>query len=347
MIFIDGSVVVPIRRERLLGIDILKIYAIVMVVLTHCYQAQYVQARFAELWIYNAVPFFFIIGAFFYGRKYCELFVKHRSFSKVCRAWYGKQNFHSYFTRICIPYFVFMIAQVIVLPLVGYASFDIALLNTIKGGMGPGGYYLVVYAQLFLLVPILNRAYEQNAPLTGVVCFCVQIVWDVLLQYVLSTFDNLSILSDVNKYLCFRFLIYFYLGTLLYRELDNIRAEHIVITLGMAILLRLLGDAFASVGGAVNSLYSSLQGALWCFGLVSAVIYLFRGVTVKSKILSHLSGSTLHILLFQQLYFCCVGVGRHKAYIDAPIALIGGVIVYFVFCYANKVVGRIKPLRKR
>lgn len=35
MIFMDGSVVVPIRRERLLGIDVLKIYAIVMVVRLH------------------------------------------------------------------------------------------------------------------------------------------------------------------------------------------------------------------------------------------------------------------------------------------------------------------------
>lgn len=34
-----------------------------------------------------------------------------------------------------------MLAQVVVLPLVEYATVDVALLNTIKGGMGADGYY--------------------------------------------------------------------------------------------------------------------------------------------------------------------------------------------------------------
>lgn len=57
------------RFGRLYGIDLLKIYAIIMVVLTHCWSEQFIQARYAELWIYNAVPFFIIIAAFNYSRK--------------------------------------------------------------------------------------------------------------------------------------------------------------------------------------------------------------------------------------------------------------------------------------
>lgn len=328
----------PIRRERLVGIDILKIYAIIMVVLTHCYLPQFVQARYAELWIYNAVPFFLIIGAYFYSRKYCELANGCDSFSKICKYWYGKQSLLGYFKRICVPYFIFMLAQVIVLPLVGYASVDIVLLNTIKGGMGPGGYYLVVYAQLFLLVPIVNRAYDKNPLATGLVCVGVQFAYGALIEYLSSVVANVSLLTDINKFICVRFLIYFYLGTLLYRKLDDICSWHICVVLGISIALKIFESEFVYVGGGLYSIYSLIQGAMWCFGLVCAVIYFFRRIDIKSRVLSFISGSTLHILLFQQLYFCCVGVGRHKAYIDALVALFGGVAVYVLFVYAEKIV---------
>lgn len=330
----------PIRRERLIGIDILKIYAIIMVVLTHCYSPRFLQARHAELWIYNAVPFFLIIGAYFYSRKYCELANGCDSFKTICKYWYGKQSLFGYFKRICVPYFVFMLAQVIVLPIVGYATFDIALLNTIKGGMGAGGYYLVVYAQLFLLTPIINRAYDKNPIVTGLICGGVQFAYSRLIDYLSTVVTNVSLLTDINKYICIRFLIYFYLGILLYRKLDDIRAHHIVIVFGISMLLKIFDEAFAYVGGAVYSLYSLIQSALWCFGIVSAVVYIFRCFDINSKALSFISGSTIHILLFQQLYFCCVGVGRHKAYIDAPVALFGGIAVYAMFVCAEKMVKR-------
>lgn len=335
-----GDTLRPIRRERLVGIDILKIYAIIMVVLTHCYLPQFVQARYAELWIYNAVPFFLIIGAYFYSRKYCELANECDTFSKICKFWYGKQSLLGYFKRICIPYFIFMLAQVIVLPVVGYASVDVVLLNTIKGGMGAGGYYLAVYLQLFILAPIINRFYDKNPCATGLVCVGVQFVYSAAIEYLSSVVENASLLTDINKFICVRFLIYFYLGTLLYRKLDDICSWHIGVVLGMSVVLKMLDGAFAYVGGGLYLLYSPMQGALWCFGLVCAVVYIARGIYVNSRVLSFVSGSTLHILLFQQLYFCCVGVGRHKAYIDAPIALFGGIATYALFVYVRKIVVR-------
>lgn len=339
----------PIRRERLVGIDILKIYAIILVVLTHCYSPQFVQARYAELWIYNAVPFFLIIGAYFYSRKYCELANKSSTFFDICKNWYGKQGLLGYFKRICVPYFIFMLAQVVTLPLVGYTTVDVALLNTIKGGMGPGGYYLVVYAQLFLLAPIINRAYDKNPLASGIICFGVQFAYNSLIEYLSSVVSNASLLTDINKFVCFRFLIYFYLGVLLYRKLDDICSWHIVITLGLAIILRMLEEMLAHVGSGIYVLYSSIQGAMWCFGLVCAVVYIFRSINIYSKLLSFVSGSTLHILLFQQLYFCCVGVGRHKAYVDAPVALVGGIAVYLIFAYIKKIniCGKIHLTQKR
>lgn len=326
----------PYNGRRLLGVDVIKIYAIVMVVLTHCLNPLYVQARYAELWIYNAVPFFLIIGSFFYARKYDNISVHSKSFGETCGIWYGKKSLLSYFKRISVPYLVFMLAQVIVLPLVGYATVDIALLNTIKGGMGAGGYYLVVYLQLFLLVPFLNSLYRKNPALTGVVCFSLQYGWDVLLGYIGSALQNSSLVTDINKYLVFRFLIYFYLGMLLYYNFGKIRAWHINAILTIAGGMKLFSVAFGGEVAPIDAAYSTIQSALWCFGILAAVVYIFDCIDVKGKWISYLGGSTLHILLFQQLYFCCVGVSRNKVYIDLPVAIIGGVAVYFMFGVVKK-----------
>lgn len=332
------NIELPYRNERLLGVDVLKIYAIIMVVLTHCLDPLYVQARYAELWIYNAVPFFLIIGSFFYARKFNDVYSRTSSFENTCKFWYGKKSLYSYFKRISIPYLVFMLAQVAVLPLVGYATVDVALLNTIKGGMGAGGYYLVVYAQLFLLIPFLNWLYRKNPLFTGVACFTLQYAWGEVLNYIGVVLQNQSLVTDINKYLVFRFLIYFYLGMVLYYNFGKIRAEHINGTLTAAVAMELLKIAFGGHVPPIDSAFATLQSALWCFGLVTAVTYIFKNLDFKCKWISFVGGSTLHILLFQQLYFCCVGVGRNKAYIDVPIAIIGGVIVYWVFKFAGKII---------
>lgn len=331
-----NTVELPYKGERLLGVDVIKIYAIIMVVLTHCLEPLYVQARYAELWIYNAVPFFLIIGSFFYARKYNELSVRTSDFRTLCGKWYGKKSLRSYFKRVSVPYLVFMLVQVIVLPLVGYATVDVVLLNTIKGGMGAGGYYLVVYAQLFLLVPFLNRLYRKNPALTGVICFSVQYAWDVALGYIGTALQNPSIATDINKFLVFRFLMYFYLGMVLYYNFGKIRAEHIKWILTFAVGMKLFSVAFGGKVPPIDSAHSILQSALWCFGILTAVIYIFNAFDIKGKWISFLGGSTLHILLFQQIYFCCVGTGRSKAYIDLPIALLGGILAYVLFGIAEK-----------
>lgn len=328
----------PQNKGRLIGIDVVKVYAIIMVVLTHCYAPEFLQARYAELWIYNAVPFFLMIGAFFYSRKYHEIAKKNTSLSSICKVWFVRKGLKAYFKRISVPYLVFMLAQVITLPLVGYATFDVALLNTVKGGMGPGGYYLVVYVQLFILSPFLNKICDDNPLRAGLICFTVQYLFAALWQYLTSISGSPALMTDINKYLVFRFLIYFYLGIILYKYYRKISAWHINATLTAATALKFLEVVVGGFSnGAISSLCSTVQGALWCFGLLTAIIYIFDRINFKGKAISFLGGTTLHILLFQQIYFCVVGVGRHKAYIDAPIALVGGVVCYLIFAAAGKI----------
>lgn len=73
--------------KRLVGIDILKIFAIVMVVLT--YTNFY--APFPDLYMNTCVPIFMIIAAFNNSRKYSK-----NKFSRI-KDWYNKKSFFGIF----------------------------------------------------------------------------------------------------------------------------------------------------------------------------------------------------------------------------------------------------------
>lgn len=137
-------------------------------------------------------------------------------------------------------------------------------------------------------------------------------------------------------------MVYFYLGTVLYYNFGKIRAEHIKWILTLAVGMKLFSVAFGGKVPPIDSAYSILQSALWCFGILTAVVYIFNAFDIKGKWVSFLGGSTLHILLFQQIYFCIVGTGRNKAYIDLPIALFGGILVYVLFEIAEKYLAKPK-----
>lgn len=323
------------RIKYLLGIDILKIYAIIMVVLTHCYEPAFVQSRFAEIWIYNSVPIFLIVASFSYSHKYYKIFDKASPFGKISvkslfKGWFNKTNLLRYFDRISVPYLFFMLLEVIILPLIKYTTVDVVLLNTVKGGMGAGAYYLVVYLQLFLLIPFLNALYQKHPLAALAVCFSIQYAWDIILHYALIGIDP-AMITDINKFICFRFLLMFFAGMTLFYEFDKIRIEHIALSIAAGFMLT---AAFHYIGGtgiyAIDSVFSAVQGVCWCFGIVALFVIMLKNYNKRIWFICTVGGSTLHILLFQQLYFCCVGTARNKAYIDAPVAILCGIAIYII-----------------
>lgn len=321
--------------QHYVGIDVLKIYSIIMVVLTHCYAPSFVQARLLELWIYNAVPVFLIVGSFLYSRKFSAICARAQSLKDAYKVWLGKKNLTAFFKRIGIPYLFFMLLQLIVLPSVGYAPFPEVLLNTIKGGMGPGGYYLVVYLQLFLLVPLLNRLFEKSPFATVLGCLCVQVAFDVLIGYLSANVSALFV--DINKFISVRFFVIFVCGTAIRRYYRRLKS----FTVAGCVLFGFFIAAVRNISGltgiyAIDSALGAIQSMFWCGGIVCMLMKIFEGMEKECALVKFIAGSTLHILLFQQLYFCCVGTARHMAYIDAPVALFGGVAAFALSKAAKK-----------
>lgn len=238
----------------------------------------------------------------------------------------------------------FMCVQLVVLPLVGYAPLQEAFINIFKGGMGPGGYYLVVFFQLFMIMPVVYKAGEKRPFLTLAAAFVISYVWAVFHNYVLMPV-NPYIMEGVNKLLVFRFLPYIAAGRLLFAYFGKITPRHIIFLVLAGLLLAAAGYYSTASGVyALDWIPDTLQGVSWCTGIVACVIFVFAcagdvAPAVK-RVTAFLAGSTLHILLFQQTYFCCVGVGRHKAALDLAVSLAGGFIVYVLWRPAEKLCGR-------
>lgn len=321
---------------RLFGIDILKIFAIAMVVLTHTN----FYAPFPDLYMNTCVPIFILIAAFNNARKFNK-----NQFTNI-QQWYNKKNFWGYFKRISMPYLFFMLMQIIVLPIVGYASFSIALLNTVKGGMGPGGYFLFVFAQLFLIFPVIMYFYRKNTKLTFSIVIIIQFLVEELFHYVLVP-ANEFIFTGVYKLTLFRYLFIFTLGIFVFENFRKIKIWHGIVFLIVGIVLGILkGFDISSNIFEIDYLLNNVQMASLVFGLVVLVIHL--GLYVNSgkfkNAVGFVAGSTLHILLFQQLYFCCTSVlaPNSPAWLDMIITLVGGFLIYAVWYLIEKGINKIK-----
>ena len=315
------------RTQRLVGIDIVKTIAIIFVVLTHT--ALPMPAY--RLWAGLAVPSFLMIAAFGNARK--------ATLSGIdgVRGWYTRSNFVKYFRRISLPYLFMCVAEVIALPLIGYTTPDLAFLNTIKGGMGPGGYYLFCFAQLFLLFPVLWRAYRRRPWLTICLVLGIQLAFGLLFSLVIV--PKWEIAGSIYKFFCIRFLAVTMAGIVLFDRFSKVPWWGFLLFalagFGLGLTIVLLPTAFAWDTAGV--LYD-LQLALYTFGVTGGLIVGTSWLRYRHKKnpLTIFADSTLHILLFQQIYFCCVGSRPKHILLDTCVALLGGFAYYLLWVCSAK-----------
>ena len=321
------------RTQRLIGIDVVKAVAIIFVVLTHT--ALFMPAY--RLWAGLAVPSFFLIAGFSNARKATKEELSHPA------GWSTKANLLGYFFRITVPYLIMCVAEIIVLPLIHRASIDIAVLNTVKGGMGPGGYFLVCYAQLFLVFPLLWCAYKRRPILTFLIAAAIQITAGLLFGLVFMPRWDISV--GIYKFLGFKYLIVTMLGIMLFDRFSRIPWWIFVLAavagLATGLVMEFVPAAFA---WDASKTLDDLQLALYTFGVSGGLIVLTSGIRYRFKHnpLSVFADSTLHILLFQQVYFCCIGDRPEHIALDTFIALIGGLAFYLAWYWAVKGVKLLK-----
>ncbi len=128
-------------------IDFLKGVSIVWVVITHCLPFQ--EYFLFSLWGAQAVPLFLLIQVFHTYKK---------EGSTIHYPW------RNVFKRIVMPFFVmFVISLVLKIILADNAIERLEVIKSAiaSGGIGPGSYYVWIYIQFFLILPLLKPILDR------------------------------------------------------------------------------------------------------------------------------------------------------------------------------------------
>lgn len=130
-------------------IDFLKGFAIISVVLNHTLPYYIKQPLLFCLWGEMAVPLFLIIQSFHYYKSGLDTLPKF-SISK-------------FLTRMFLPYGISQLLIILCLALKD-GGFNYEILNTILsyGGIGPGEYYIYIYVQFVILLPICAQIFKRT-----------------------------------------------------------------------------------------------------------------------------------------------------------------------------------------
>ena len=151
-------------------IDFIKGVSILFVVLTHCLPYQdYILFSF---WGAQAVPLFLLIQVFHNYKKQLD---KNQH----------PYNFNKLWKRILRPFILLLALQIV---LQAFLSGD--LLDTIKnaiisGGIGPGSYYVLIYIQFFLLLPVLHPLLRDSSAFKYIILLftSLSIIIELILSY--------------------------------------------------------------------------------------------------------------------------------------------------------------------
>lgn len=170
-------------------IDYLKGVSIVFVILTHSlYPIK--DVLLFNLWGMQAVPFFLIISSSLFFRKGIPTTISF--------------NLTKLTTRIILPYLLFSLVLASISIAVGkdtYSSAIIALVH--DAGMGPGAYYVPLYIQYYLLLPLFALLIRKSK---------YPFLFTMLLSIVLEVLANHFLPIWIYRLSVIRYLPLLYVG---------------------------------------------------------------------------------------------------------------------------------------
>lgn len=173
-------------------IDFLKGICILFVVLTHCLPLQ--DNILFSLWGAQAVPLFILIQVFHAYKKGNIDIIRYYNLKKL-------------FHRILLPFTILLIIQIFLMRLFSEKDLSLILKNTmLSGGMGPGSYYIWIYLQLFILLPVFQLVINN---IKHKYLFVLFIASSILIEIICS-YSNIS--SWLYRLLFVRYFFLIYLG---------------------------------------------------------------------------------------------------------------------------------------
>lgn len=287
------------------------------------------EAQF-PLWIEQAVPFFWIISAFLFNLA----FYRHGSTSpqnELC-----KKRLWPRLTRILVPYCT-IFALMLIVTLYASDVFSTAtmltgmdiparklmfipaiLIDFICGGPGPGGYYIPMLFQMYLLLPFMCYFYKRKPIITIIGSTFVIAIWEI------AAAANI-VSPQIYRLILIRYGLYLLAGIAIsnwYIHHTEASLKHLLISISMTIVGGLYLVAINDWG------MPPLSGTAWqntstlSFAYVAGIIAILIALSYRlgkpdllgldehpppitrfQAFFEAVSKAALHIYMFQMLYF--------------------------------------------
>ena len=284
-------------------IDFLKGVCIIFVVLTHCIPPTVYNCTLFCLWGDLAVPLFLVIQVFHAYKKGVE----NCRFPSPGKIW----------KRIILPFLLYQIPIFLLYAVTHKGSMSSHLLWLVKeGGGGPGSYYVWIYLEFAILLPLMSRIPIWK---NRWICFLVILAVSEMLEVFCSM---VSIPDSVYRLLFFRYFFLIWCGIRLI-DRDIILDTKILIlsVAGICLILLFRYSEIDYQPFICNSKWRIFHWPVYFYvtGLLLVGISCLYGFTSKhAKKLNHiieLAGkSSYEIFLFQMLWFYVINS------FDKPVA---------------------------
>lgn len=189
--------------QRDLFIDFLKGICIISVILTHNLPAPVMSGLVFIAWGEMAVPLFLLVQAYhvFNSNKwYVDLGLPSKTYTQ-------HYNLHKLWSRILKPFALITLFTGVVLILIGNDPKEVLKSALLAGGIGPGSYYVWIYLQFFLLLPICLTVFNKWGGYSIILFIIVSQGLEWLCIYI-------DLPEPIYRLTCFRYVFLIYLGYL-------------------------------------------------------------------------------------------------------------------------------------
>lgn len=279
-----------IKNERIEIIDFLKGIAILLVIINHSIKLKGV--GYSPFQIYQAVPVFLLI----------QVFHSKIAFER------GKTSYAKYFSlksitkilkRIIIPFAIVQLIWSIIFLIQGQIPWEV-----LEGGHGPGSYYIWIYLQFWLLIPLFiffkNRL---GVVKTFIIGFLLSVVEEILCCLF---FDSLPMHISLYRVFAGRYLFLIPLGLLFFDF--PIKLNFLKVFLSIISVAFINIDRFTDINMSPFFYESSWSGFHWLsyFYTVFVFMYLIQWLYKKLhekiiKVINYLGRISYEIFLSQML----------------------------------------------
>lgn len=195
-----------LKQNHLANIDFIKGLAAVSVILLHTLPENVLYGSYAVYHIWQAVPLFLFI-TFYLGFRNFEIK------GNVFKDYYSWDRVKKIIQKLWLPLLILAVLEAIFFICMGNNRRAIGSLLCI--GNGPGSYYIWIYMQIWLLLPLIYVLLQKRGILVGGMVLIISAICDFIVE---------KYISFTSSFFCFRYL---FLSVPAYMYLKGIKMKEI------------------------------------------------------------------------------------------------------------------------